>query len=182
MTGTTQVVALCSTRALRSVAQVSHGATAPLSVIVTTYIGNVSILMKGALRCLPALAPAGTHPPVADNLSYSFALPGVAFCAGLARRAVGELLTRHGLVELRETAVLAASELVSAAYRFTPDQEMLLRVHWQFDALRIILYDQHQSHGQPQRSEECREARSESMWLLAAAVEAHGGDWGLAPR
>lgn len=137
--------------------------------------------MKGALRCLPAPAPAGPHPPVADNLSYSFALPGGAYCAGLARRAVNELMIRHGLKELRETAVLAASELVAAAYRFTPDREMLLRIHWQFDALRIVLYDQHPAHETGERSEDCRERRSASMWLLAAAVDAHGGDWGLAP-
>ncbi|MFJ2911180.1 ATP-binding protein [Streptomyces sp. NPDC087228] len=118
---------------------------------------------------------------MADNLSYSFALPGGAFCAGLARSAVGELLTRHGLAELREPAVLAASELVASAYRFTPDREMLLRVHWQFDALRIILYDQHPSHGSAAKSEECRERRSESMWLLVATVDSYGGDWGLTP-
>lgn len=137
--------------------------------------------MKGALRCLPALAPAGPQPPAADNLSYSFALPGGAFCAGLARRAVDELLSRHGLAELAETAVLATSELVAAAYRFTPDREMLLRVHWQYDALRITLYDQHPVHASPEKSEECREHRSAGMWLLAVAVDAHGGDWGLAP-
>ncbi|MFF3171680.1 ATP-binding protein [Streptomyces sp. NPDC057900] len=141
----------------------------------------MSTLMKGALRCLPALASAGPHPPRADNLSYSFALPGGAFCAGLARRVVSDLLTRHELAELRDTAVLATSELVAAAYRFTPDREMLLRIHWQFDALRIVLYDQHPCHGTPERAEECRERRSADMWLLAAAVEAHGGDWGLAP-
>lgn len=105
--------------------------------------------MKGALRCLPAVSPAGPHPPVADNLSYSFALPGGAFCAGLARGAVSDLLTRHGLTGLRETAVLAASELVATAYRFTPEQEMLLRVHWQFDALRLTLYDQHPRTARP---------------------------------
>ncbi|MCX4768425.1 hypothetical protein OG322_03125 [Streptomyces sp. NBC_01260] len=66
---------------------------------------------------------------MADNLSYSFALPGGAFCVGLARRAVSDLLIRHDLAELCDTAVLATSELVAAAYRFTPDREMLLRVH-----------------------------------------------------
>ncbi|MFG2404505.1 hypothetical protein ACGFR8_09285 [Streptomyces brevispora] len=94
---------------------------------------------------------------------------------------MGDLLTRHGLAELRETAVLAASELVAAAYRFTPDREMLLRVHWRFDALRIVLHDQHPCHGSPEKSDECRERRSADMWLPAASVDAHGGDWGLAP-
>lgn len=137
--------------------------------------------MKGAMCCLPAPVPAGPRPPVPGNLSYSFALPGGAYCAGLAREAVHGLLERHGLAELRDPAVLAASELVAAAYRFTPDREMLLKVHWQFDALRIVLYDQHPAHEEAERSEECRERRSASMWLLAAAVDEHGGDWGLAP-
>ncbi|MCZ0982044.1 ATP-binding protein [Streptomyces diastatochromogenes] len=137
--------------------------------------------MKGALRCLPTAAAAGPVPPAAENLSYSMMLPGGAYCAGLAREAVRSLLDRHGLSGLRETAVLAASELVSAAYRFTPDREMVLRVRWQFEALRIVLYDQHPAHAAPDRAEECRDRRSRSMWLLAAAVDAHGGDWGLAP-
>ncbi|MFF6773199.1 ATP-binding protein [Streptomyces sp. NPDC012637] len=138
--------------------------------------------MKGALRCLPAaLDPAGPVPPATENLSYSMLLPGGAYCAGLARENVRTLLTRHGLAELVDTAVLAASELVSAAYRFTPDHEMILRVRWQYEALRIVLYDQHPAHDTPAGAEECRDRRSRSMWLLAAAVEAHGGDWGLAP-
>ncbi|MER5205421.1 ATP-binding protein [Streptomyces sp. NPDC002825] len=137
--------------------------------------------MKGALRCLPSAATAGPIPPATENLSYSMLLPGGAYCAGLARQAVRSLLTRHGLSDLCETAALAASELVSAAYRFTPDREMILRVRWQFEALRIVLYDQHPAHSSPHAAEECRDRRSRSMWLLAAAVEAHGGDWGLAP-
>ncbi|MFF9838122.1 ATP-binding protein [Streptomyces sp. NPDC020422] len=108
-------------------------------------------------------------------------LPGGAYCAGLARDSIRALLTRHGLGALAETAVLAASELVSTAYRFTPDREMVLRVRWQFDALRIVLYDQHPAHPTPAAADECRDRRSRSMWLLAAAVEAQGGDWGLAP-
>ncbi|GGY37386.1 hypothetical protein GCM10010299_49800 [Streptomyces tanashiensis] len=137
--------------------------------------------MKGALRCLPTAAAAGPVPPAAENLSYSMMLPGGAYCARLAREAVRSLLDRHGLSGLCETAALAASELVSAAYRFTPDQEMILRVRWQFEALRIVLYDQHPAHSSPHAAEECRDRRSRSMWLLAAAVDAHGGDWGLAP-
>ena len=137
--------------------------------------------MKGALRCLPTAAAAGPVPPAAENLSYSMMLPGGAYCARLAREAVRSLLDRHDLSGLCETAALAASELVSAAYRFTPDQEMILRVRWQFEALRIVLYDQHPAHSSPHAAEDCRDRRSRSMWLLAAAVDAHGGDWGLAP-
>ncbi|MER7951353.1 ATP-binding protein [Streptomyces sp. NPDC096079] len=137
--------------------------------------------MKGALRCLPTAAAAGPIPPATENLSYSMLLPGGAYCAGLAREAVRSLLDRHGLSDLCETATLAASELVSGAYRFTPDREMVLRVRWQFEALRIVLYDQHPAHASPHAAEECRDRRSRSMWLLAAAVDAHGGDWGLAP-
>lgn len=137
--------------------------------------------MKGALRCLPTAAVAGLIPPATDNLSYSMVLPGGAYCAGLARRAVRDLLDRHGLADLCDTAVLAASELVAAAYRFTPDREMILRVRWQFEALRIVLYDQHPAHSSAEKAEECRDRRSRSMWLLAAAVDTHGGDWGLAP-
>ncbi|MGW8886558.1 hypothetical protein [Streptomyces sp. NPDC055749] len=62
-----------------------------------------------------------------------------------------------------------------------PQDPAWLRVHWQFDALRIILYDQHPAHEAGERSEGCRERRSPSMWLMAAAVDAHGGAWGLAP-
>lgn len=137
--------------------------------------------MKGALRCLPSVLAAGPIPPARENLSYSMVLPGGAYCAGLARQAVRSLLDRHGLTELRDTAVLAASELVAAAYRFTPDREMILRVRWQFEALRIVLYDQHPAHSSADKAEECRDRRSRSMWLLAAAVDTQGGDWGLAP-
>ncbi|MBD0716103.1 ATP-binding protein [Streptomyces sp. CBMA370] len=137
--------------------------------------------MKGAPRCLPSTGETGPIAPATENLSYSLVLPGGAYCAGLARQSVVSLLTRHGLSDLCETATLATSELVSAAYRFTPDREVMLRVRWQYDALRIVLYDQHPAHHSPAEAEECRDRRSRSMWLLAAAVEAHGGDWGLAP-
>ncbi|WP_240981605.1 MULTISPECIES: ATP-binding protein [unclassified Streptomyces] len=106
-------------------------------------------------------------------------LPGGASCAGLARRAVDGLLIRHGLAELRDTARLAVSELVATAHRFTPDRETALRVRRQYDALRIVLHDQHPAHARPDEAERCRDRRS--MWPLGAAVGEQGGDWGLAP-
>ncbi|MBT2448945.1 ATP-binding protein [Streptomyces sp. ISL-43] len=137
--------------------------------------------MTGTLRGLRLVHELRQVPPEADKLSCSIGLPGGAYCAGSARGAVRSLLTRHGLSDLCDTAALAASELVACAYRFTPDKEMTLKVRRQFDALRIVVYDQHPAHPSPEASEECRSRRSRGMWLLSAVVEACGGDWGLTP-
>lgn len=137
--------------------------------------------MTRTLRGLRSVHEPGRIPPEAERLNYSIGLPGGAHCAGTARSVVRSLLTRHGLADLCDTAVLAASELVACAHRFTPDKQLLLKLRWQFDALRIVVYDQHPAHSSPEASEECRRSRSRGMWLLAAAVEACGGDWGLTP-
>ncbi|MET9607680.1 ATP-binding protein [Streptomyces sp. NPDC006512] len=137
--------------------------------------------MTGTLRGLRAVRAFRQEPPFAEKLSYSVSLPGGAHCPADARAAVRSLLRRHGLADLSATAALAASELVACAGRFTPGKEMTLKVRWQYDALRIVLYDQHPAHSSPVASEECRRRRSRAMWLLARAVEAGGGDWGLTP-
>ncbi|MCJ0873162.1 ATP-binding protein [Streptomyces sp. AP-93] len=137
--------------------------------------------MTGTLRGLRSVHEFRQAPPGAEKLSYSIGLPGGAHCAGSARGALRSLLDRHGLADLCDTAALAASELVACAYRFTPDKEMVLKVRWQFDALRIVVFDQHPAHSSPEASEECRRRRSRGMWLLASVVESCGGDWGLTP-
>ncbi|MFE2328530.1 ATP-binding protein [Streptomyces sp. NPDC059385] len=137
--------------------------------------------MTGTLGGLRPVHEPRRTPPEAAKLNYSIRLPGGAYCAGTARSFVRTLLDRHGLPELRETAALAASELVAYGHRFTPDEEMMLKIRWQYDALRIVVYDQHPAHSSPEESEECRSRRSRGMWLLAAAVDACGGDWGLTP-
>ncbi|WP_405977711.1 ATP-binding protein [Streptomyces sp. NBC_00158] len=121
----------------------------------------------------------GTH--LARELSYTVGLPGGPHCAGSARSAVRSLLGRHGLAGLCDPAALAASELVACADRFTPGKEMVLGLRWRYDALRIVLYDQHPAHSSPAESEECRGRRSRAMWLLARMAESRGGDWGLTP-
>ncbi|WP_030208676.1 hypothetical protein [Streptomyces sp. NRRL S-87] len=137
--------------------------------------------MTGTLRGPCSIRDIRPAMPVTERLSYSIALPGGAHCAGRARSAVRSLLLRHGLADLCEAATLAASELVAGAHRFTPDEELVLKIRWQFDALRIVVYDQHPAHASAAASEECRRRRSRGMWLLAAMVEAGGGDWGLTP-
>ncbi|MEV0410797.1 ATP-binding protein [Streptomyces sp. NPDC050448] len=137
--------------------------------------------MTGTLRGPRSVHELRQIPREAEELNHSIRLPGSAYCAGSARAAVRSLLTRHGLLDLSDTAALAASELVACAHRFTPGKEMALNVRWQFDALRVVLYDQHPAHSSPEASEECRGRRSRGMWLLAASVEACGGDWGLTP-
>lgn len=137
--------------------------------------------MTGTLRGLRSVHEPRRIPPEEEKLNYSIRLPGGAYCAGTARSVVRSLLTRHDLSELCDTAALAASELVAYAHRFTPGKEMMLKIRWQYDALRIVLYDQHPAHSSHEASEECRRRRSRGMWLLVAAVEACGGDWGLTP-
>ncbi|MFJ8016026.1 ATP-binding protein [Streptomyces sp. NPDC096339] len=137
--------------------------------------------MTGTLGGLRPVHTPRRIPPEEAKLNYSIRLPGGAYCAGTARSVVRTLLDRHGLPDLRETAALAASELVAYGHRFTPDKEMMLKIRWQYDALRIVVYDQHPAHSSPEESEECRRRRSRGMWLLAAAVDACGGDWGLTP-
>ncbi|MFD3870519.1 ATP-binding protein [Streptomyces sp. NPDC058623] len=137
--------------------------------------------MTGTLRGLPVDREFRPAPPLAEKLRHSVRLPGGPHGAGAARATVRSLLLRHGLADLCGTAALAASELVSCADRFTPGLEMTLTVRWQFDALRIVLYDQHPAHASPDDGEECRRQRSRAMWLLARAVESGGGDWGLTP-
>ncbi|MCY0940375.1 MULTISPECIES: ATP-binding protein [Streptomyces] len=137
--------------------------------------------MTGTLRGLRPVREILQIPPEAEKLNYSIGLHGSAYCAGTARSVVRPLLTRHGLSDLRDAAALAASELVACAHRFTPDTEMVLKVRWQFDALRIVVYDQHPAHSSPEAREECRSRRNRGMWLLAATVETCGGDWGLTP-
>ncbi|MCX5010694.1 ATP-binding protein [Streptomyces sp. NBC_00555] len=137
--------------------------------------------MTGTLRGLRPVREPGRIPSEAERLDYSIGLPGGVYCAGSARSLVRSLLTRHSLADLCDTSALAASELVACAHRFTPDKQLLLGLRWQFDALRIVVYDQHPAHSSPEASEECRRRRSRGMWLLASAVEACGGDWGLTP-
>lgn len=137
--------------------------------------------MTGTLRGLRPDHETRRVPYEARKLNYSMALPGGACGAGRARAALRPLLTRHGLADLSDTAELAASELVACADRFTPGKEVMLGIRWQFGALRVVLYDQHPAHSSPEASEECRARRCRRMWLLAAAVEACGGDWGLTP-
>ncbi|MFF3014695.1 ATP-binding protein [Streptomyces sp. NPDC057939] len=137
--------------------------------------------MTGTLRGLREVREFRPAPPLAEKLGHSVRLPGGPRGAGTARAAVRSLLLRHGLAELCGTAALVTSELVSCADRFTPGLDMTLTVRWRFDALRIVLYDQHPAHSSPEEGEECRRLRSRAMWLLARAVESGDGDWGLTP-
>ncbi|WP_326586987.1 ATP-binding protein [Streptomyces sp. NBC_01294] len=137
--------------------------------------------MMGTLRGLRSDHEPRQVPPEVEKLNYAIRLPGGVSCVGTARSAVRSLVTRHDLGELSDTAALAVSELVACAHWFTPDKEMMLKIRWQFGALRIVVYDQHPLHSSPEVSEECRRRRSRGMWLLAAAVGTCGGDWGLTP-
>ncbi|MFD5697999.1 hypothetical protein [Streptomyces lasiicapitis] len=78
------------------------------------------------------LDDAHTHgsdrPPTPDVLTYSLTLPASATSPAIARRAVAAILQAHGLRELTEAAVLVTAELTACAYRFTPTEEVYLRL------------------------------------------------------
>ncbi|MBT2526855.1 ATP-binding protein [Streptomyces sp. ISL-99] len=122
------------------------------------------------------LVPVG---PSIDNLSYSFGLPGGAYCVGLARVAVRQLLQERGLAAMAPLAELVVSELLGCAYRFTPDSDVSLSLRCRYEVLRATVFDQHPAH-EPQTGAACRERRIGSLPLLATLMDACGGDFGVA--
>lgn len=124
--------------------------------------------------CLSEPADSVPLGPSVDNLSYSFGLPGGAYCAGLARATVRQLLPPHGLGDLVPLAELIVSELLGCAYRFAPDRGVNLSLRCRYESLRVTVFDQHQD------GVTCRERRLNSLVLLAAVMERCGGAYGTA--
>ncbi|MGP3984234.1 ATP-binding protein [Streptomyces sp. KR80] len=120
------------------------------------------------------------RPPSPEDLACSLTLPGQSHCAAIARTAVRSTLHTHGLDAFAPAAVQAASELVSAACRLTPGEDLYLSVRYRAAALRLILWDQHPHHVDPTAVATCEGRRRRALWLLAAVTEACGGDWGTA--
>ncbi|MFE4534179.1 ATP-binding protein [Streptomyces scopuliridis] len=134
----------------------------------------------------PVLAHAGlagrrrNRLPRLESLAYSFTLPGEPHCAAAARAAIRSALEVHGLAPYADLAVLVATELIATAVRLTPDRELYLSLRHRTDALRLVLWDQHPRHADPDDVSLCAERRRGALWLLAASVDECGGEWGTA--
>ncbi|MFD3916016.1 ATP-binding protein [Streptomyces sp. NPDC058603] len=134
----------------------------------------------------PVLANAGlagrrrTRPPRPEGLAYSFTLPGEPHCASTARAMIRSALSVHGLAPYADLAALAATELIGTAVKLTPGRELHLSLRHRAGALRLVLWDQHPHHTDPDDVSLCATRRRDALWLLAACVDDYGGEWGTA--
>lgn len=121
------------------------------------------------------------HPrtPTPDDLTYSLTLPASATSPAVARRAVAAILWAHGLGYVTEAALQVTAELTTCACRFTPAEEVYLRLRHRDGALRVIAYDGHPRHTNPRLAAICDERRRASLNLMACVVRACAGDWGF---
>ncbi|GAA3061199.1 hypothetical protein GCM10020000_50430 [Streptomyces olivoverticillatus] len=123
-------------------------------------------------------SPAPSAYPSRANLNYSLGLPGGAYCLGMARTVVGRLLAQHGLGDMAELGVFAASELLGNAVTFTPGREVNLAVRWRFGVLRVTVFDEHPPHAAGAATA-CRAYRRKALSALEAVVDECGGILGV---
>ncbi|GAA3374950.1 hypothetical protein GCM10020367_40800 [Streptomyces sannanensis] len=129
---------------------------------------------------LPLTAPTPTSIPTPDTLAYSLTLPSALITPAIARTATRAVLNAHGLTGLLDPALLAVSELVTAACRFTaPASDVYLSLRYRDGALRVILYDGHPRHTHPRLAAACDARRRSALRLLARVVRECGGEWGF---
>lgn len=144
-------------------------------------------ITRAAIR--PVLCPVKPLPRSdgggGAGLSYSLTLPGEPRSAGLARAVVRSVLDVHGLRSFAVPVELAVSELVGIAARLSPGEDLYLSLRRRAgeasdaDALRIVLWDQHPRHRDPDAESVCTARRRRALWLLAAMVDDWGGEWGF---
>lgn len=107
--------------------------------------------------------------PCADNLTYTFSLPGAAYSTPRIRHTVRGLLEQHGLPDLADLGELAAAELLAGAHAFAPEHGVSLSLRFRDGVLRLVLFDQHPD---PAR---CRAERRAQLALLVLVARTCGG-------
>ncbi|MEV7419174.1 ATP-binding protein [Streptomyces sp. NPDC089919] len=133
--------------------------------------------VAGCPAAPPAAAP--TTPPPAEALSCSLTVPGEPYSGGIARGAVVAALRAHGMHDLLAAAEQVTGELVAAACRLSPGEDLYLSARYRNDALRLIVYDAHAPHEHPRLADACEARRRSALRLLSAVVRDCGGDWGF---
>ncbi|MFD8994293.1 ATP-binding protein [Streptomyces abikoensis] len=145
--------------------------------------------MPSASIC-PSVTPSTTDPsdhlslttPTTrspESLAYSYAIPGEPHAVSVARTSVHNALAAHGLADLLPPALQATGELVACATLFEPGQVLYLSVGWQQEGVRIVVWDPHTRHVDPDGSAKCAARRSKMLYLLACVVHECKGSWGV---
>ncbi|MFI5802541.1 ATP-binding protein [Streptomyces sp. NPDC051561] len=127
----------------------------------------------------PALDPPDENP--ADALALSVTLPAEPRSAAIARTAVAAALDAYHLDRHTLAATLVITELIATAARLAPHTDLYLSLRHRDDILRLVLWDQHPPHLDPDTRTVCTTRRIRSLWLLSVTVEDWGGEWGITP-
>lgn len=127
----------------------------------------------------PYLRPKGGSGRSAPHLSLSFTLPGHIRSALIARTATAAALRAHGLAAYVWPVTYAVTELVSVTARLSPGRELYVSLRQRTDAVRLLVWDQHPQHTDPDMAGLCEARRRRALWLLAAVVDDWGGEWGM---
>ncbi|MGR8008567.1 ATP-binding protein [Streptomyces hypolithicus] len=114
-----------------------------------------------------------------DGLGLSLTVPGVPRSAAIVRNAINSALYAHALTRFGPPAALAVTELVATAAKLTPGEDVYLSLRHRDNALRLVVWDQHPRHADPDAVSLCDERRRRTLWLLAAVVDDWGGSWGV---
>lgn len=114
----------------------------------------------------------------ARGLALSFTLPGDVRSALIGRMAIAAALKTHGLAPYAWLTTLAASELITVTARMSPGKELYVSLRHRDDVLRLLVWDQHPHHLDPDVATLCESRRRRALWLLAAVVDDWGGEWG----
>ncbi|MFI0979709.1 ATP-binding protein [Streptomyces sp. NPDC021093] len=138
--------------------------------------------MSHAILCPAAAHPVATQARTtydeADDLALSLTVRGEPRSAGIVRTAIGAALHAHHLDWYCPVTALAATELIAVASRLTCDADLYVSLRHRDDALRLIVWDQHPPHTDPDAASLCFVRRRNALWLLTEAVEDWGGEWG----
>ncbi|MGW2084746.1 ATP-binding protein [Streptomyces sp. NPDC001880] len=112
------------------------------------------------------------------GLGLSFTLPGDVRSAFIGRTVVAAALEAHGLAPYVWPAAHVVDELVSVTARMSPGKELYVSLRQRDDAVRLLVWDQHPHHAEPDLAALCETRRRRALWLLAAVVDDWGGEWG----
>lgn len=130
---------------------------------------------QGSRPCLRPKRPSGRR----TELTLSFTLPGDIRSAVIGRTAIAAALKAHGPAPYVWPTTRAASELIAVTARMTPGRELYVSLRHRGDAVRLLVWDQHPRHAEPDTAALCEARRRRALWLLAAVVDDWGGEWGV---